>query len=350
MKREIIKAQENCVVESRSQNILPEKLKTSISNALANITEEKALRLISQSIENEGIRKKAKEIINPETIYIAKIRHQNTGAFEAGLLNFMVDSKTGENLGVLVNEKHRSQGFVAIEKMSKSVDMSAEIATIALQKQLAQMAEVIDDVRRRVVALQEGQDKALKGRIEGMHDQMIQMRDATTEAHRKALAIQAITVLNDVRGQIGVAISDVLEKMPYVPNGKWKIVWEIAKDKTFLQRAVESYDRIEALVCYYLTATQLLGYAYAFLGEKASFEDVFCPRADLLNRTLTQKLEQAENLFIEKIEDAWYKNPYEYMLKIKAASQELFLPNEDVIEIEVSGRKLLEAVKDEEDN
>ncbi len=328
-----------------SQGVLPTKLKASITNALANITEEKALRMIVQSLESSEIRKKATELINKETVYIARIPKKLDGDFNAGLLDFMTDTKTGENLGVLVNGKNRIQGHVNIERSAKTVDMSANIATIALQQQMAQMTEVINDVRDRVIALQEGHDRDLYGSIRGMRQQMIQMSDARTDETRRQLAVNAITSLNEVRGKIEAAVLYALESMPFVPTSDGKIVWEITKDKTFLQRAVETYDRIEELVSYYLAATQLLGYAYAFLGEENSFEDIFSPCDELFNQEMLQKLINAEMLYNEEIRDTWYKNPSDYMLRIRDASQQLFSSNnDDVIELEISGQKLLEAI------
>ena len=50
-------------------------------------------------------------------------------------------------------------------------------------------------------------------------------------------------------------------------------------------------------------------------------------------------------IYVEDIEDSWYKNPDQYMLQIKDASQKLFAHKEnDVIELEISGQKLLEAL------
>lgn len=106
-----------------------------------------------------------------------------------------------------------------------------------------------------------------------------------------------------------------------LPHGDVKIAWEIAKDKTYLERVTEAYDRIEELVSYYLAATQLLGYAYAFLGEQSSYEDIFCPCPELLDNALLSRLANAEAIYIE---DSWYKNPDQYMLQIKDASQKLF--------------------------
>ena len=145
--------------------------------------------------------------------------------------------------------------------------------------------------------------------------------------------------------RIAENIIKALKDMPILPQGDMKIAWEIAKDKTYLERVTEAYDRIEELVSYYLAATQLLGYAYAFLGEESSYEDVFCPCPELLDNELLNRLVNAEAIYVEDIEDAWYKNPEQYMLQIKDASQKLFSHKEnDVIELEISGQKLLEAL------
>ena len=345
MSEEIMVASENTIAEYEAQSTLPAKLKTSLISALAGLTEEKALRVISQSLESDALRKKAMEIIKKETIYIAKIPKKLDRAFDSGLLDFMADSKTGENLGVLVNGKHQIQGHVNIEQMTRSVDMASNIASIAVQQQMAQMTEVINDVRDRVIALQEGHDQDLYGSIIGMHQQMAQLRDAKSEEVRHGLAINAITELNKVRGQLQAAIGQALKDMPNVPDSDMKIIWEIAKDKTYLQRSTEMFNRIEELVSYYLAATQLLGYAYAFLGEDGPFEETFAPCADLLNSELLLKLENAEAFYEETVGSAWYKNPEEYMLRIRNASHTLFAPkDEDIIELEISGQKLLEAM------
>ena len=73
MSNEIMTAPENGITEYRSQGTLPAKLKDSITHALANITEEKVLGLVSQSLESNELRKKAAEMISKEAVYIAKI-------------------------------------------------------------------------------------------------------------------------------------------------------------------------------------------------------------------------------------------------------------------------------------
>ena len=53
----------------------------------------------------------------------------------------------------------------------------------------------------------------------------------------------------------------------------------------------------------------------------------------------------AENLFEETIGETWYKNPEKYLQEIKEQSHTLFLESYDTIEIEITGKELLEAIE-----
>ena len=268
-----------------------------------------------------------------------------------GLLDFMTDSKTGENLGVLVDQKHKSRGFVQIEESIRT-DLVENITNIAIQQQLLHMTEVINDVRSRVIALQESHDSDLFGSIKGMHQQLLQIKDAKNPDTRKQLTANAITVLNEVRGKVETAILNTLKNIADVPDSDVSIIGKIIRDKNFLTNTVEQYNRIEELFSYYLTATQLLGYAYAFLDEPQSYEDIFSPSPELIDNPNLQKLLLAENLFEETIGETWYKNPEKYLQEIKEQSHTLFLESHDTIEIEITGKELLEAIKygETEDN
>ena len=146
------------------------------------------------------------------------------------------------------------------------------------------------------------------------------MRDARNPDTKKRLAIQAITILNDVRGKIEVAVLNTLRDIDAVPDTDRAILLKIAKNKNFLSDTVEKYNRIEELFGYYVTATQLLGYAYAFLDEPSSYKDIFTPSIELIENENLQKLVAAENLYEENIGETWYKNPENYLTENRTGS------------------------------
>lgn len=325
---------------------LPVALKEKITTALQSITEEKVTSFLSKLAISEEIRREAVKVINKETTYIARIPQKLDAKMKMGLLDFMTDKKTGENLGMLVDQKHKMRGYLRIDEASKA-DVASNLANIATQQQLANMTEVINDVRSRVISLQEGHDADLFGSVKGMHQQLLQMRDSRNPDIKKQLATHAITILNDVRGRIEVTILNTLRDIEFVPGTDRAILIKIAKNKNFLSDTVEKYDRIEELFGYYVTATQLLGYAYAFLDEPASYEDIFTPSRELVENENLQKLTAAENLYEERISETWYKNPENYLLKIKSSSHSVFMESSDIVEVEVTGEKLLEAIEHE---
>lgn len=339
-----IPAKELMPIYNEDTKSLPIALKEKITTALLGIADEKMLAFLSTSLNCEEIRQDAMRIIRKETTYIARIPKKLDAAMNRGLLDFMTDSKTGENLGVLVDSKHKSRGFVQIEKSIKP-DIVENITNIAVQQQLMHMTEVINDVRSRVIALQESHDSDLFGSIKGMHQQLLQIKDTKNPDTRKQLTANAITVLNEVRGKVESAILNALKDIADVPDSDVSIIRKIIRDKNFLTNTVEQYNRIEELFSYYLTATQLLGYAYAFLDEPQSYEDIFSPSPELIDNPNLQKLLLAENLFEETIGETWYKNPEKYLREIKEQSHTLFLKSHDTIEIEITGKELLEAIE-----
>ena len=324
---------------------LPVQLKEKITTALSELTAGKILRFLSDALASESIRKNILQVVKKENVYLARIPKDLEPQMKNGLLDFMTDSKTGENIGVLVNKKHSIAGLVRIGKAAK-VDLGPSVSAIALQQQLAQLSSVIDDVRSRVIALQEGHDRDILGSIRGMHQQMMQMRDAKDQETRRLLATNAITELNVARGKIEAAIEGILEDMDIVSSSDWGILGQIAKDKDFLSKTTEQYDRIEELTSYYLAATQLLGYAYAFLGEPAAYEDIFSPSDVLLSNDNLIKLRLAENLYEGPIGETWYKSPEKYFLGMKNDIHSLFGTPKEYYEIQITGQELLEAVED----
>ena len=322
----------------------PTILKEKITTALSNITETKIVKVLSELANTEEIRKEVTKVINKETTYIARIPKKLKADMQMGLLDFMHDKKTGENLGMLVDSKHKTKGYLRIDE-ANSVDLTANLANIAIQQQLANMTEVINDVRSRVISLQEGHDADLFGSIKGMHHQLLQMRDAKNPETRKQLATNAITVINDIRGKLEMTILNVLKDIELVPGTDRAIYWEITKNKNYLSDIIEKYDRVEELFSYYITATQLLGYTYAFLDEPLSYNDVFLPCKELVENENLKKLIAAEYIYEETLNEKWYKNPEKYLVKIENASHDIFLENNDIVEIEITGEKVLEAIE-----
>ncbi|MBP3647255.1 MAG: hypothetical protein J6K55_12640 [Clostridia bacterium] len=347
---EIIKRSEQQVSKpiGLNEKCLPVTVRDKITSALSKMTEDKVSTTLASLLRSVETGYSVANTINRDLVYLARIPKNLEGGVRAGELGFMQKADTGEMLGAIVGPDHLNRGFVRIEEgYMPSPDLLHSLSNLAMQQQLAHMAEVIDDVRSRVIILQETYDKALYGELRGMHQQLIQMRDTQDPTTRKSLATGAITSINKTRGKIEQRLIDELAKLPEAPATMLRALLKTFLTKGFKADLCDGYDKIQELFSYYLTASQLLAYIYAFLDEPAAYDDVFVPSPELLDNPNIKKLSLAE-VCVGSIEDAWYKQPQEYLGRIQHESQRLFCDTKEYIEIEVTGKQLLEALNYEE--
>ena len=332
---------------SEVNKTFPVSIKKKLNAALNSIVEDKTLSVFSDLLQGQEIGKDALSVIKKETVYIAKIPKKLESGLDKGIFDFMKDSKTGESIGVIVGDKNRTHGIVRVEEMDKAAvaggNISANIANLAMQQKLAHITEVLDDVQSRVIAIQEGQDAELFGKIKGMREQLLQMKDIENTETRRQLGTNVITVLNSTRGSIEEKMKLELRNLPDVPDSAVKIVWEITKDKKYLTTVVDTYNHIEELFKYYMVASLLLGYAYSMLDESGPFDIIFVPDQELIENEKLKTLVAAENIFEESFKETWYKNPEKFLLKVKEEAQRLF-EEQDYIQLEITGEQLLEVI------
>lgn len=347
---EITDRSEYSIQDSASPSNVPATFRDKMVTSLQKIVDEKSSTLLSTLMRSAEVSSDIINTIQKELVYIARIPKHLEAGVRSGALTFMQKSGTRENLGAIVGQDHMNRGFVRIEQgYLPDPNLLHSLSNLAMQQQLARMAEVLDEVRSRVIVLQETHDKSLYGKLRGMQKQLIQMKDAQNRQTRKQLATNAITVLNETRGEITQRLIDELMHLPETPDNWLGAVWKTLRTKGFNDSLRVGYDKIQELFSYYLTATQLLAYTYAFLDEPASFYDVFLPDAELSNSVSIRKLILAERC-VGSIEDAWYKKPEIFLKRIQHESQELFCEKANVIEIEVTGAELLEAIIDEKED
>ena len=345
-------------IEKRNENLpqntagndnaaLPAKLRDSISGALSKITDKKTSVALASLVRHVEFASDVKAHLSRETILRAYIPKHLEEAWKAGDLKFMVKKDTGEQLGALVGKDSiLNKGFVRIEEgYMPDPNLLHSLSGVAMQQQLAHMAAVLDDVRSRVIALQEAQDQRLLGKLRGMRAQLIQMRDATDPENRRGLALNAITVLNATRGEITQRLIGEMRKIPVAPENLIAALAKAFFSKDFRPNLVEGYDKIQELFGYYLAATQMLAYSYAFLDEERSYAAVFVPEPELMDKKALDKLIRAE-IVVGDHDALWYKEPEEFLGRIKREAKRLFKADGDYIEVEFTGAQLLEALED----
>lgn len=221
---------------------------------------------------------------------------------------------------------------------------SLQMQNIMIMQQLMAMTEVLNEVRSRVVELKDMHDDDLLGSIQGMRDQLSQIRSVELDENQRQLLNNAITALNDARGRVRRHILRTVEKLPDVPKTKVGAYVKMAIHGEYADELVDASDEVEKYFSMYLLATQLLGYAYAFLGEARAYQEVFMPDREMIENPHFEKLIRADVFFSDRQDDSWYRNPEKYLLKVGEETKRIFTESEDWMQIEFTGNQLLEAV------
>ena len=323
---------------------LPAATREKIAKGLATINGENISKALTSIFSQAEITADAVKYIQRGTVYLAEVPKKLQKDFTDGKLKFM-EKTTGELVGEIVGPSNfGNQGHVIIKEAGiLHSDIPHDLTTIAMQQQLAQMAAVINEVRSRVIELQKTYDESLLGELRGMRDQLAQVQNVEDLENQRDLIKGAITSINTTRGKITQRLITEMQKMPEVPESTWKRFFRTLTKEGFREQVITGYEKVQELFCYYLAASELLSFAYALLGEKGTYQDIFTPDRELLNGKHLLNLKNSE-AFVGICDERWYSAPQQYLVRIRSEAQKVFTAHPDAIRIEVTGDQVLEAI------
>lgn len=79
------------------------------------------------------------------------------------------------------------------------------------------------------------------------------------------------------------------------------------------------------------------------LGKTRTYDDIFTPDAELLDNCNLTNLSKSEKV-LGICEERWYSVPSKYLGHVKTQVQQIFLSKPDTIQIEVTGKQIMEAI------
>ena len=344
------KQSRNEIIQTGAANdrSLPSTTRDKIAAGLANINEAYISRALTAIFSRAEIAADAVKYIKRGTVYLAEIPKKLQKDFSNGKLQFM-EKSTGELVGEIVAPgEFGNKGHVIIKDAGiLHSDIPHDLTTIAMQQQLAQMAATLNEVRSRLIELEKTYDASLLGELRGMRDQLAQVQSVEALTSKHDLIIGAITNLNSVRGRITQRLIDEMQKLPNVPESVWKSLLKSLFDKDYKDHVESGYEKIQEFFEYYLTASELLAYAYALIGEADTYDDIFTPDTDLLNNDGFANLKRSEKV-LGIFGERWYSAPDKYLGRIKSEAKRVFLVDSDMIKIELIGEQIMEAIENVE--
>lgn len=307
--------------------------------------------------------------IEADAVYTLSAPAHLEDACKRGDLHWVISKQSKQPTGQLADREGRFRGVGVLKKAETITNTDPMMATVvsgidqlkeqnrvvinqlnqiklqnaAIMQQLMQITEIVSDIRSRVIVLQKLHDTDLTGGIIGVRDLLLQIKDPNDLSFQKSVLASAVNDLNRDRGRIQQELIGLLEDMPAIPRTGFGRVWKIARDDEFCTKVTEKHHRIQWLFSLYLTATMLLGYAYAVAGEDRAYGRVFMPDAELMDNVNLSKLIHAEKMFDTVPEDAWYKNTDEYLGRLGSEAQKLFA-DDSACQLQLTGSELQEVL------
>lgn len=354
---------------SSSDFLLSRQEHSRITANLKNVLRENMRRAFSVPNFSACIAEQLHGKIDTTATYTICIPEKHQKAVNEGKLRFMCDAASGLPNGQLIDEEGKIRGKITLRKAASKPDVSSEekrfqyqveavkrhhnavigqfnqlkLQNMAIMQQLMQITETVNDIRTRVIALQDAHDDDLIGGMMGIKEELLQIRDTRQLELQRPLLANAIHDLNRDRGRIQQALLRALNEMPDVPRTGFILFCKLATKDSYASEIEENFSRAQRLFSLYLTATMLLGYAYAFAGEERAYGDVFMPSPELMNHPGLTKLVRAERIFAELPEDTWYKQPDQYLGRIGRKAQQM-ITNNDEIQLYLTGEELEEVL------
>ena len=278
-------------------------------------------------------------------IYLAEIPKKLQADFDEGKLRFMT-LRSGEQVTELVGPNNFGTRGHMILKQTDWIhtNIPKDFTLIATQQQLARMAQVLDEVRSRIMELQTTYDEGLLGELRGMRDQLSQVQSLEDLETQKDLVKGAITQINLTRGKVVQRMLHEMQSMPDVPENTLRKLIRSFWSKSFRSNVESGYGKIQELFGYYLAASQLLAYAYGFLGEKRAYDAIFLPDQEMLRKDWRENLIRSEDI-VGVDGKTWYKDPQRYLGLIEKEIQRIFATDSQKIVLSITGDMLLEVME-----
>ncbi len=325
---------------------LPAATRDKITRGLSNINNANISKALTTVFQQADLGADFIRHLQRGKVYLAEIPKKIQPDFDEGKVKFMTLKETGEQVSELVGPNNFGTRSHMIIKDADIVhsNIPHDLATIAMQQQLAQMAAVLDEVRSRLIEMQQTYDESLLGELRGMRDLLAQVQTVKDLETQRDLIKGAIVNLNSTRGKITERLIAEMKKMPEVPASAFRRVFRTFWKEGYRDNVVSGYEKIQELFGYYLAASQLLAYAYALIGEEQVYETVFTPDSELENGQYLSNLVHSE-VMVGIEGERWYNNPQRYLGLVQKEAHKLFFDQSDVIRIQLTGEQLLEAAE-----
>ncbi|MCK1986248.1 MULTISPECIES: hypothetical protein [Peribacillus] len=290
-----------------------------------------------------------RDIIDPHKIYVAQFPKDIVEKMQAGQYDLM-HSKSGEILSMIIDKTHPKKNIIHNVRLteldtnvlSKVQDISNNIASLAVQQQLAQVLEELSEVKKIATSIKRGQ---VTDRIATVNTGKDLLESALNGPSKEGYSeIQhAIRMLLLGRNQLELYLKDELKFISDVPTSKIKIFFKSVFNNGFYDKCNESYNSFQEAFKAYFESCVYLSMAYNEIKDEKAMLKAFETVKSLVQVSSSKILSLSTIAVSGKSEEdlMWYRNPDLILETFDNYQQQTFLKNADVINIEFEGSQLL---------
>lgn len=287
--------------------------------------------------------------------YIVQIPLEYQKAFNEGVYFINQNKTTGVHWPQLMEIKPNGRySFVdslpiveqGLIKGNPLRDISMNFYNIALQQQIAAIADAVERTYKLVERIEHGQmDDRIAGLYSGREQIKLALMLKDPVEKKRAIALGRQSLI-DAKYKLGITLKRRIEEFKPLPDGWWAQRWLVFRHKDILNRRDDEVQEIQDYYELFLEATKLIAFSYIQIDEKDTATRAFVDSIDFMKTINFENLHTIR--FIHKknyIQEMFMYHPVAY---IEAEQQQAEEDGKeyDYMLVEVSGEELLEVLKD----
>lgn len=331
-----------------------------VSIDLTSADKGKAAALINQVVDCYQILKEKLPEVEPEKRYYLDLTKEMKDKLEKGECWFTEKAANGKPMGQL---RHRIDGKnvimanpdvvvenVPVASKTDPRQLSEGVYQMALQQQIAEMSQQLDEIQHAVKRIEEGQMDDRFAKIEAGEKTLRLAYKSTDEKTRRELVANAVPMLQEGSEAIKKVIVRRLNGFEQIPakSGRLKLkMW--MSPTNYVDRKNKEFDEIQTCFEYYDRAQKLTAIACMMLEEPGAMEEVFFQQEKFIKSLETDKLRSIENIHYNiDFSGEWFYSPRRFLDDTRLQYLDFTKENYDIVSIEVTGKQMLEVFENDQ--
>lgn len=291
-----------------------------------------------------GIAIDLKEHFSQDGLYVLKIPKDIKEGLDKGVYYF---AKKSDGSGILP-DVHEVAGKgikerLTVEKVEEYGNLANGLQQYAVQQQLSQISDQLEEVYNIVKEIKEIQKAGIFGKIKAGYDLIRQASLFTDSDIQKQQILNALQSLQEGSNVVYEVLYKKLPEFEKIPENKAGIKLKMALKNKYKNHLDEKADEIEEFFKYYEKSCCLIAIAYMYLNQKEAMEAQIQQYIDNIKKLDVSNYKTILNLHPELDDNSfWFNNLENYSRTVYSSIEDFANRDYTYLELTVNGKDLLE--------